>query len=86
MRVRLFGDGNLDESLCASQDGFFVPAVSVLNSVQAGDPVGRILDVHGRVIESFSAPTAGVIAMIRASPVVQPGDPLFLITGVKEYV
>jgi predicted deacylase len=88
VKVHLFGDGNLDESLCASQNGFFVPAVSVLNSVQAGDPVGRILDIYGRVIESFSAPTAGVVAMIRAFPVVQSGDPLFLITGVKraEYV
>jgi predicted deacylase len=88
VRIHLFGDGNVDEGLCASRDGFFMSSVGVLDAVHAGDPIGCIVDIHGRIIESFSAPETGVIAMVRAFPVVRSGDPLFLITEVKkaEYV
>jgi predicted deacylase len=75
----LSGDGNLDAGLTASEAGFFVSTVSLLDTVERGDVVGQLLDLHGQTIQLLTASASGSVAMIRALPAVQPGDPLFVI-------
>jgi predicted deacylase len=75
----LYGNGDTDSSLAASKQGFFVPDVDLLDPVSAGEELGRTLSLHGETLETFLAPRSGVIGLVRAFPVVQPGDPVFLI-------
>lgn len=78
----LYGNGDIDKGLAASQRGFVVTEVNLLQKVHAGDTLGRLCDLLGQTIETYRAPAEGVLGMIRAFPVVEPGDPLFLITGL----
>jgi predicted deacylase len=80
----LYGDGNIDASLSATRAGFLIPAVELLDNVLAGQELGRTVDLQGKLVESFHAPRDGVIGMIRAFPVVQPGDAMFLVTGSSQ--
>ena len=76
---RLFGDGNTDAGLSATQAGFLVNTVRLLEPVRAGQVLGTLLDLEGRTLEPYAAPVAGIVALVRELPVVSPGDPLFLI-------
>ena len=78
----LLGCGDIDGSAIATVRGFFIPDVELLQRVVVGEELGRIVDLHGKTAETFRAPRDGIVAMIRALPVVQPGDPIFLITGL----
>jgi predicted deacylase len=78
-RYFLLGDGDLDKSVSATCTGFFVPAVELLAVVSAGQGIGRTVDLMGRTMEVFVAPCAGAVAMLRAFPVVKPGDAVCLI-------
>lgn len=80
----LVGDGDLDASVSATRAGFFVPEVELLSTVRAGQTVGRSIDLLGGMTEIFKAPCAGVVAMLRAFPVLKPGDAVCLIAGVQE--
>src|SRR6185312_8201888 len=79
--VHLYGDGDVDGSLSATCGGFFVPAVELLDAVRPGEELGRSMDLCGQTVETFRSPRDGVVGMMRAFPVVHPGDPVFLITG-----
>lgn len=79
--VHLFGNGDLDESAAAAADGFLVPDVNILDEVQAGARLGRLLDLHGRVIEEYQAPRSGRVALVHACPLTKAGEPVFLVTG-----
>jgi predicted deacylase len=79
---RLCGDGNIDNSITASQRGFLIPEVDLLEHVTQGRPLGHLVDLHGTVIERFLAPSAGVVVLIHARPLVTPGEPLFLLSQV----
>jgi N2-acetyl-L-2,4-diaminobutanoate deacetylase len=80
--IHLAGDGNVDQSVSSARRGFLVPKVELLEFVTQGQEIGVLLDLHGEVIERFTAPSGGVVALIHACPKVDPGEPLFLITGV----
>jgi predicted deacylase len=80
----LLGDGNVDESLSAARSGFLVSDVLLLQRVQMGERLGVLLDLHGCELEHYTAPRQGVVAMLRACPVVHAGDPLFLIAETRE--
>lgn len=77
----LFGDGNIDASISTEKSGFLVPHVEILDTVVKGQPLGTLLDLHGRPIEHFESPRDGVVGLIHVCPVVNSHDPLFLITG-----
>lgn len=79
---RLHGDGNIDDSVLATRPGFLISDVELLQTVAEGQTMGRLLDLHGRTLDIFRAPRAGVVALIHACPKVEPGEPLFLVTGV----
>jgi uncharacterized protein len=82
---RLHGDGNIDASVTTERRGFLIPAVELLDRVQAESLLGTLVDLHGRVLEEYRAPRSGVVALIHACPVIRGGDPLFLITGEGAY-
>ena len=68
----------------ASQRGFLVTSATLFQRVRAGDRLGYLCDLLGKTIETYLAPTDGVVAMIRAFPAVEPGEPLFLLTDLLE--
>jgi predicted deacylase len=78
----LIGDGNIDQSVSSVKRGFLVPAVELLEPVMKGQELGCLLNLHGEIIDRFTAPCAGLVGLIHACPKVDPGEPLFLITGV----
>ncbi len=83
-RYHLHGDGNIDQSVSSTQTGFLVPGVELLEPVRQGQELGVLLDLHARPIERFAAPCDGLVALIHACPMVHPGEPLFLVTGLAE--
>lgn len=83
LRRHLYGDGNTDSSLVSGKRGFLIPSVTLLQDVKAGDELGRVVDLHGETVERICAPSGGVVALLREWPVVEPGEPAFLITGVQ---
>ncbi len=78
----LIGDGNIDQSVSSANRGFLIPKVELLESVREGQELGHLLNLHGDIIDRFNAPCAGLVGLIHACPKVEPGEPLFLITGV----
>ena len=80
---QLYGDGNTDASLVSSRRGILIPSVTLLQEVKVGDELGRIVNLHGETVETILAPRDGAVGLVRQWPVVEPGDPTFLITGVR---
>ena len=78
-RLHLLSDGNTDRGTPALRDGFFVPAVHLLDRVTPGATIGTVLDYGGRAFQTVAAGEAGVVAMLRMSPSVKAGESLFLI-------
>ena len=63
--------------------GFLITDLSPLDSVEQGQLLGRLVDLTGNLVEAFHAPVSGVIALVHAKPLVDSGEPLFLITQRK---
>jgi predicted deacylase len=78
--ILLAGDGNIDHGATSSQRGFLTSAVELLQPVQPGDLLGTLHDIWGRELERYVAPCAGIVVLTHACPLVQPGEPLFIIT------
>ena len=76
---RLSGAGNTDEGMSAGADGFLLLDVALLDRVAAGQRLGRLVDMHGQVIETYAAPCAGTVALTHEMPIVAKGDTLFLL-------
>jgi predicted deacylase len=72
--------------LRASTPGWWQPAVSVGDTISAGDRLGEILDGFGDVVETITAPGAGVILCVTSSPAVQANGLLLgLGTGLRAF-
>lgn len=72
--------------LRASTPGWWQPAVDVGDTVAAGDPLGTVLDGFGDVIDTITAPKAGVPLFLTSSPAVQQGGlVLGLGAGLREF-
>ena len=80
---RLEGDGNIEGGAVSTKAGFFVPRAGILDQVQEGQELGRTVDFHGRTIETFRAASNGVIALVRQFRMVEPGEPMFVVTDVE---
>ncbi|HTM50585.1 MAG TPA: succinylglutamate desuccinylase/aspartoacylase family protein [Bryobacteraceae bacterium] len=81
--VQLTGDGNTDEGDQAASDGFFVAHVDLLEAVQSGQEIGRILDLQGRHQGSVRASRSGVVGMLRMTPAVKAGDILVVMAQMQ---
>ena len=60
--------------------GFLIPRVVLLETVVKGQPLGVLVDISGTEIDDFAAPCDGIVVLIHECPLVQPEEPLFLIT------
>jgi predicted deacylase len=78
----LFGGGDLDAGISASERGFVVTNATLFQPVRRGELLGRLCTLLGETIEDYRAPQDGVLAVVRAFPVVKPGDTVFVVTGV----
>lgn len=83
-RWRLHGDGNIDKGLLSGKRGFLIPLVELLDTVKQDQLLGSLHAIDGTKIEDYRAPCDGVVVLIHACPLVQPGEPLFLLTEVHE--
>lgn len=81
-RHHLLGDGNIDHGILSGKRGFLIPRVELLDAVRQGQMLGTLYDMHGERIEDYHAPCAGIVVLTHACPLVQPGEPLFLLTQV----
>jgi uncharacterized protein len=82
VELHLEGEGDIDYGIQSSALGFLIPRVSLLQNVNAGEELGILCNLRGETVERYHAPADGIIVLIRAVPVVEPGDMLFHITGV----
>ncbi len=62
--------------------GWWQPAVDVGKTVEAGDRLGTVLDGFGDLLETITAPEAGVLLFLTSSPAVQ-ADGLLLGLGAR---
>lgn len=84
LAVHLFGEGNIHNGINSPGQGFFVAAVKLLDRVEKGQPLGKLLNLLGETIAEFPAPMPGLIGLVREFPKVEKDDPLFLIAETKE--
>lgn len=77
--VHLVGSGDLDRTISVNSEGFFVPTVRVLDEVTLNQVVGVVRDLFGQTIEEVSTEHGGLVGMLRANPVVHPGDSVCLV-------
>lgn len=81
VRRHLLGSGNLDRPVVAGVSGYFVADVELLDEVEEGQPLARILDVDGETLEVLHSPRSGCVAMLRGLPMIHAGDGAALVTG-----
>lgn len=84
VRRHLFGSGNLDRPVLAGASGYFIADVELLEEVEAGQPLARILGAYGEVLEVLHAPRSGCVGMLRGLPMIHAGDGAALVTGQLE--
>jgi N-alpha-acetyl-L-2,4-diaminobutyrate deacetylase len=82
--VFLEGDGNTDAGISSPHGGFFIPAVDLLDEVNAGDVLGRVVTLSGECLDEVRAPRGGVVGLLHACPMYRAGEPLVLLTTRKD--
>ncbi|MCC6538187.1 MAG: succinylglutamate desuccinylase/aspartoacylase family protein [Bryobacterales bacterium] len=83
LKRHLFGEGNIHCGINAPAAGFFMADVQLLDEVRAGQPLGKLVNLHGETLAAFSSPRDGVVGLLREFPAVRPDDPLFLIAETR---
>jgi predicted deacylase len=82
IKRRLKGDGDFDASLLASVDGFFIPAVELLQIVEEGEYVGSLYGLFGEELEKLHAPSSGIVVGLAEMPYIKKAGIVCSITGV----
>ncbi len=71
----ILSTGGSVEFINASASGVFIPLIRQSNLVEAGQPIGRIVDpLRGAVLQEVAAEQPGFVFTIRAYPVVYEGS------------
>jgi len=70
----LGGSGDMDVAIKCRQGGLFFAALEIGARVRGGDLLGIIRSLDGRVVEEITAPAAGVLILMRATPRIYPGE------------
>jgi hypothetical protein len=66
--------------LRSEHDGFWYPAVSVGDTVKAGQDLGRVTDYEGKILQSVKCPADGRVLFLVTSLAINKTDP-FLAVG-----
>ncbi len=82
--VHLLGDGDLDHAVFAETAGFFAARVRLLDQVDQHQVIGLIRDMFGETLAEVRAPSRGVVAMLRANPVISRGNSVCLLAQKTE--
>jgi uncharacterized protein len=82
VEYHLFGGGDLDAGLTASQPGFVVHDAVLFQRVRAGEVLGRLCNLLGETLEEYRSLTDGVLAVVRGFPIVAPGESVFVVTDL----
>jgi predicted deacylase len=80
VQYRLTGNGNFDSSIITERDGFFIPSVTLLQKVKAGDSIGTIYNCMGEIQQAVQTLCDGIIVGLAGTPVVKPGSVIYTIT------
>lgn len=77
-RVELWmhGDGDVDAFSQATHDGLFLAERALLDAVEEGDVIGRVVDARGRTLQTVTASANGRVATLRRRSRVTKGTPL----------
>lgn len=78
-KLHLFGSGDVDRTQSVNVSGFFVQRVNLLDHVEENDLVGEVRNLFGEVLEEVRTLSAGIVAVLRSDPLVNPGDPVCLV-------
>jgi predicted deacylase len=81
VRYQLVGKGDIDQAISSNTAGFFVPMVQVLERVARNRIVGLVRDLFGETVEEIRAQQEGYVILLRALPIVYPGETVCVITG-----
>ncbi len=65
--------------LRSEHDGYYYLDVQVGDTVRQGQPLGRITDYEGRVLQHVEAPATGRILFLVSSLAINKGDPLLAV-------
>lgn len=65
--------------LRSEHDGYYYLDVRVGDTVRQGQPLGRITDYEGRVLQHVEAPATGRILFLVSSLAINKGDPLLAV-------
>lgn len=79
LELHLFGEGNVERGINSPGKGFVTNAVDLFDRVSKGQLLGRLVDLFGETIAELRSPCDGIIGLRREFPVVDEGEPLFLI-------
>jgi len=75
----LSGNGDTDQCVSATTDGFFQPDKNLLDLVKKGESLGTIKTLSGELLEEIFSPIQGYVGMRRMLPSTHVGDSLFMI-------
>ncbi|MBB5791655.1 succinylglutamate desuccinylase/aspartoacylase family protein [Jiangella mangrovi] len=78
------GGGDLDAGVLAAHDGFFVSAVDAGERVTPGAEIGRLHGYDGALLETVTAPAAGMVMFLRRRARTRAGDVLFALAGLDD--
>jgi predicted deacylase len=78
-RHRLRGTGTVEEAQRTTTAGFLDWEVRLLDTVERGQLLGRVYGPAGEVREELRAGAGGVAVLLRATPSVAAGDPVFMV-------
>ena len=67
------------EVLRSSFTGIWYPLVEKAQMVKAGALIGRVTDLHGKVLEEIKAPFAGEVLYVVGTPAMNKGEPVGFI-------
>ncbi|TDD70741.1 hypothetical protein E1262_08825 [Jiangella aurantiaca] len=78
------GGGDLDAGVIAAHDGFFVSSVDAGDRVAPGTEIGRLHGYDGALLETVTAPSAGMVMFLRRRARTRAGEVLFSLAGLDE--
>lgn len=81
VKHQLVGKGDIDEAISTNTAGFFVPIVQILELVTRQQVVGLVRDLFGETVEEIRSQQEGYVVLLRALPIVYPGETVCVITG-----
>jgi len=63
----------------AGQSGCWYPSVALGDTVEEGQPVGRVRDYFGETLQEYVAPASGIVLFLVTSLAMNEGDPLLAV-------